>query len=118
MNEKTVPLHSGMSLQLNIDTDNTVLDFLTEINSKRASGDFNNMLPVVEVAIPDGVVISCPMARQSLLRVKNCLKCTQFNGVVQIAFNDKHPMQWDHKYAISCGFPVDRRCSSIFVDEG
>ena len=102
----------------NIDTDLKRLEHIMSVNKQRGAGDFDNMLPVVDIKIPDSVLISCPMARQTLIQAKGCRVCQRFNGIVQTSFNDEINMQWDHKFAISCAFPVDRKCASMSLFEG
>lgn len=102
----------------NIDIDLKRLDEIQKINSLRAGGDCDNMLPVVDILIPDSVIIDCPMARGMLQQAKGCPSCKNFNGIVQTGFNDEYEMQWDHKFAVSCGFPVDRKCASMSLFEG
>ena len=95
------------------DTDTGILEAIKTVNRARGSGDFNNMLPIAQVAIPQSVVISCPLAKQHLSQAKNCVDCNHFNGIVQTGYNDESVSQWDHKFAISCGFPVDRKCATV-----
>jgi len=102
----------------NIDTDPGRLDHIMTVSKMRGAGDFNNMLPVVEIQIPNSVLISCPTARQTLIQAKGCAACDHFNGIVQTSFNDESEMQWDHKFSISCAFPVDRKCASMSLFEG
>ena len=99
-----------------IDKNLQVLDDIKQVTKLRALGNFNNMLPLAVIIIPDSVVISCPMARQHLSQAKKCCSCSHFNGIVQTTFNDECEMQWDHKYAISCGFPVDRKCITVCIE--
>ena len=102
-----------------IDDDPAMLHNIKLVDRQRGAGDFDNMLPVVDVQIPASVVIGCPMVRQHLSQAKNCKTCDHFNGIVQTSYNDEGPMQWDHKFAISCRFPLDRKCSSVcFSVEG
>ena len=97
----------------NIDTDKKVLEHIMQVSDQRSNGNFNNMLPVVNIPVPDSVLINCPLDRRDLHRAKNCDVCTWFNGVVQTAYNDENEMRFKEKYAISCGFPVDRKCTSL-----
>ncbi len=101
-----------------IDTDPSILETIKQVTQQRACGRFDNMLPLVEVVIPDSVVISCPVVRQHLSQAKNCKACGHFNGIVQTTFNDEYVVQWDHKFAVSCAFPVDRKCSSVCFSGG
>ena len=103
---------------LNIDDDVQILHDIKAVDQQRGRGNFDNTLPIANVAIPDSVVIGCPMVRQHLSQAKNCKKCQHFNGIVQTAYNDEYPMQWDHKYAISCRCPSERKCSSVCFSEG
>lgn len=98
-----------------VDTDPTRLAEIKAVSSARAGGDCNNMLPRVDISIPGSVVLTCPMAKQHLSQAKNCIGCEHFNGIVQTGYNDEYVMQWDHKYAISCGFPVDRKCATVCI---
>jgi len=102
----------------NIDTDPKRLNEIISVTKQRGIGNFNNMLPVVDVKIPDSVLIDCPMARVMLSQAKGCGHCEHFNGIVQTIFNDEYEMLWDQKFAISCGFPVDRKCKSMSLFEG
>ena len=97
----------------NIDTDKEILEKIMEVSDQRSMGNFNNMLPVAVVDIPINILRNCPMERRELHRVRNCKGCAWFNGVVQTTYNDKTEMQFNEKYAINCGFPVDRKCTSI-----
>lgn len=102
---------------MNVDSDPLVLGLIRQVNNQRSSGNFDNMLPLADVVIPDAVVIACPIARQHLAQAKNCKKCKHLNGIVQIAFSTTD-LQWSHQYGISCGFPVDRKCSMVCLGDG
>ncbi len=101
-----------------IDKDKKILENIQRVSRQRGSGDYDNMLPLVSNDIPPSVVISCPLARQHLRQAMQCVQCAFFNGVVQTAYNDEYAMSWDSKYAISCGFPVDRKCVSVCIEGG
>jgi len=103
-------------LQPNIDSDLRLLEDIKAISAQRGAGNFNNMLPIVIVPIPNSVLISCPLARKQLRQGKVCIKCEHFNGVVQTTFNNEYEMPFEDKYAISCGFPVDRKLIGMSVE--
>jgi len=101
---------------LYIDNDLSVLEKIRSVDRLRGSGDFNNMLPVVKNAVPSNVLISCPAARRMMSQAKSCTGCQWYNGTVQTTYNDESEMLWSDKFAISCGFPMDRKCISFSIE--
>lgn len=100
---------------MDVDNDPAMLEEIKRVTKLRASGDFKNTLPVREINIPEAVLITCPLARQHFIQAKCCKECKHFRGVVQTTYNDEYVMQWDHKYAVSCACPTDRKCSSVSI---
>lgn len=111
--DKTIDDEFGMS----VDTDPSLLQEIIRVDQERRTGNFKNMLPVREISIPASILISCPKSRAQQHQAKYCLNCECFQGVVQTSYNDEAQMNWNDKYAISCNFPVDRKCISIAVGE-
>jgi RNase H-fold protein (predicted Holliday junction resolvase) len=109
-------MNTEVKIQSNIDDNPAVLEALQHVNSMRGTGNFNNMLPISNIEIPQNVVIGCPLARQHLIRAVNCKACNHFNGVVQTTYNNEYEMLWHEKFAISCVSPVDRKCSTVCID--
>jgi len=98
------------------DTDKAILEEIKRITKLRANGNFNNMLPFADVRIPESVLMNCPMARQHFIQAKNCPSCKHYNGIVQTTYNDEYVMNWASKFAVSCGCPVDRKCSVLSIE--
>jgi hypothetical protein len=100
----------------NIDNDPKLLQEIMEVSEQRSIGNFDNMLPIANVTIPANILITCPKARQHLSQVKNCEGCNYFNGMVQTTYDDKKELPFDFKYAVSCGYPSDRKCMSVCIE--
>jgi hypothetical protein len=75
----------------------------------------NNMLPIVDVELDESLVIKCPMVDFKNRRVSACKKCTNWAGV-SMKCNDM-TQSWENKFAIRCGFIMDRSVSKIEIIE-
>jgi len=99
-----------------IDSKPEILEQIKEVDTKRKAGDFDNMLPLANVVIPQTVILRCPVIGQRWTQALVCATCTHFKGIVQTSYDDKNEIPWDLKFAISCGYPLDRKCSSIHLN--
>lgn len=90
------------------DTDSSILVKIQETMKARANGNCDNSLPQVSVPIPDSVLIECPKALPNIRQAKYCEGCGCFNGIVQKSYSDTCALPWSHKYAVRCGFALER----------
>jgi len=98
------------------DTDVEILRQMQEVGSKRKAGDWENSLPVVEVGIPQTVTIDCPLVRPYERFAVNCEKCAHFQGVVQVSWDNKHALDWSQKYAVRCGWALERKTRQLVIE--
>ena len=113
MNEEEIKLNDA-SLSLP-DMDLSILEEMKEVAKQRGQGDWNNSLPQVNVNIPASIVIDCPKVKSGLIQAKSCKSCPHFVSVVQISFNDKVPLPWPARYAIRCGWALERKCNVLVI---
>lgn len=98
------------------DTDQTVLHQIQEVDKQRRLGNNNNSLPIVKVAIPQSITIDCPLVRPMLLQARQCQGCEYFKGIAQTAWSDEAQIPWEHKYAIRCGFVLERKTRQLVTE--
>lgn len=82
------------------DSDKEILKQMIHVGKQRRSGNHDNTLPIVDVKIPDSVLMACPKTNPHHRQAKNCIKCECFHGIVQKAWSDDDPLPWASKYAI------------------
>lgn len=80
------------------------------------NGNKDNHFPAVDVAIPQTVVIDCPIVRPMMRAAVNCKKCKHFKGVLQSAWSDEAEIAWSDKYGILCGFIAQRKTRQVVVE--
>lgn len=98
------------------DTDVSVLDEIKRVDNERRSGNSNNSLPIVDVAIPQTIAMDCPLVRPFMCYASNCKKCEYFKGIVQKGWDDKNEMAWSAKYAIRCGYVLERSTRQMVIE--
>lgn len=120
MNSQTMNSQTTIKTQANItdhsvglDSDNDLLQKIQKIDHAHRSGDWREGFPVVDVPVPNSVVIDCPLVRPAKIMARECCHCEHFLGVVQTSWSDDQLIPWDAKYGIRCGKPLERKCSSI-----
>jgi len=98
------------------DTDESILHEIMRVDKERRSGNNHNSLPLVNVGIPLSVTIDCPIVRPMIRSAINCKKCEFFKGIVQTSWSDKEEISWSHKYAVRCGFILERKTRQIVAE--
>jgi len=98
------------------DTDESILNEIMRADKKLRSGNLNALFPIVDVFIPQTITIDCPTARPMLCSANKCKECTFFKGVVQTAWSDDQEIAWSAKYAIRCGFELDRKTRQLVIE--
>lgn len=119
MNDKVVKLPSAGSASIvesMVDTDQSILHAIMAVDRARRNGSHHNSLPVVTVPVPSSVLIACPMTSPHQRQAHACPGCGHFGGIVQKAWSDTDPLPWATKYAVRCGFPLERGVSQMVVE--
>lgn len=99
------------------DSNREILDELKLVDQQRRMGKHDNHLPIVDVKIPPSELIECPLTRPNVRQALQCKSCNNYRGVVQKAWDDKHVIPWSGKYAIRCGFILERRTISMVIGQ-
>ncbi len=119
MNDKVIKLPSiGRCniVESMVDADKSILAAIMAVDHARRAGNHNNSLPVVNVPIPETVLMPCPLTTPHFRRATACKECVHFGGVVQKAWSDTHPIPWSQKFAIRCQSPIERNCAQAVVE--
>ena len=98
------------------DDDRAILEQIRAANLARQSGDHSVDLPVVDVAIPQTVAIDCPLVRPMMRYASQCKTCEFYDGIAQTAWSDDQVIQWSAKYAIRCGFVLERKTRQMVIE--
>lgn len=72
-----------------------------------------NMLPIVEVDIPEQAIMACPAVGFKPRRAKVCAECPHFQGIGQMS----HEGAWHKQFAIRCAHVIERRTQIVDVIE-
>jgi len=108
-NLKASPPRPGQLSQL--DHDEAILAEIKRVDRiRRATGDFNNALPIVDVSIPETVDIACPLVGDVKVHASRCPDCPHFGGVFQKSWANDQYMFWSQKYGINCNRFTERHC--------
>lgn len=98
------------------DDDLAILEQIKLVSSERQNGRNDNALPVVDVIIPQTVAIDCPLVRPMMRYANQCKKCKYYDGIAQTAWSKDEPIPWSSKYAIRCGFILERKTRQMVIE--
>lgn len=98
------------------DSDLGILDQIQKVDLERRRGVNDNSLPIVDVGIPQTIIIDCPIVRPMSRYANKCQECAYFNGIVQTAWSSDEEIPWPAKYAIRCGFILERKTRQMVIE--
>lgn len=119
MNDKVIKLpNTGPAslVEAMVDADRNILAAIMAVDQARRAGNHNNSLPVVQVSVPESVLIPCPLTVPHQRQARACAGCAHFGGIVQKAWSDTHHIPWSQKYAVRCQAPIERTCSQMVIE--
>ena len=98
------------------DHDMDVLHGIQKVKQERSQRNWNNHVPLVNVPIPNTVVLNCPKVKPAMRYATLCRDCECFKGVGQAAWDDTKETLWTDKYVILCAFTLERKTHQVVIE--
>ena len=92
---------------------NKILEQIKAVDAERRNGKNVTAFPIIDVDIPDSVIVRCPIYANRNRAAKHCAECRHFKGVSQMAYSDDTELTWSQQYAIRCSFILERKTDDI-----